>query len=76
MAISRKDVYTAEQYAGLSSAEREARELALEALSYMRHDGLSLTDAGEGWHHARQRSPLCRCGHNTGPARTVRPSSG
>jgi hypothetical protein len=42
---ARKDIFTADQYRSLNSAEREARELALEALSYMRHGGMSLTDA-------------------------------
>ncbi len=45
MAGPRKDIFTAEQYGGLSSAERETRELALEALSYMRNDRASLADA-------------------------------
>jgi hypothetical protein len=45
MVMARKDIFTADQYSGLSSAEREARELALEALSHMRHDRLSLADA-------------------------------
>jgi hypothetical protein len=40
-----KGVFTADQYRRLSAPERQARELALEALSYMRHGRLSLSDA-------------------------------
>jgi hypothetical protein len=43
--MARKDVFTAAQFGGLSSAEREVRELALEALSYMRNGRVSLADA-------------------------------
>lgn len=41
----RKDIFTSDQYRRLSSAAREARESALEALSRMRHDRLALADA-------------------------------